>query len=137
MAKAIDLTQVEHLASRGLTLEQIALSLGIAVSTLYKRKKEELEVSEAIKRGQASGIKEVSNALFENATGGNTVAQIFYLKNRAPDDWRDVKATEHSGSVEHKHSQELSRDELFNIASTGSTRDTRQGSGSGKPKELH
>lgn len=86
---SIDNAQVEILASRGLTLEQISNSLGIATSTLCLRKSEEAELSEAIKRGRATGIKMVSNALFESAMSGNVAAQIFFLKNRAPEEWRD------------------------------------------------
>lgn len=33
----------------------------------------------------------------------DTVAAMFWLKNRRPDLWRDKQDVEHSGSVEHKH----------------------------------
>lgn len=49
----------------------------------------------------------------------DTVAGIFWLKNRRPQQWRDVKAVEHSGAVIHRHVNELSDDELAAIA-TGS-----------------
>ena len=32
---------------------------------------------------------EVENALLERAKGGDTTAQIFWLKNRRPGKWRD------------------------------------------------
>lgn len=32
----------------------------------------------------------VVDALFKNAMSGNIAAQIFWLKNRAPEEWRDV-----------------------------------------------
>jgi len=85
----IDLAQVELLASRGLSLSQISDSIGIATSTLCLRKNEDVELSEAINRGRAAGIKMVTNALFESAMAGNVAAQIFFLKNRAPEEWRD------------------------------------------------
>ena len=85
----IDIKTVEKLASRGLTQEQICLSLGISVQTMITRKKADVELMEAINRGRAQGVKEITNALFESATSGNVAAQIFYLKNRAPDTWRD------------------------------------------------
>jgi hypothetical protein len=44
---------------------------------------------EAIDRGRVQGLTEIANSLFESALNGNTTAQIFYLKNRSPDDWRD------------------------------------------------
>lgn len=54
---------------------------------MESRKADTAEFAEAIKRGQALGIEEVANALFENAKGGNVTAQIFYLKARAQ--WKD------------------------------------------------
>jgi len=47
---------------------------------------------DAIKRGEAMGIEEVTNALFENATvERDNTAIIFYLKNRAG--WVDKTET--------------------------------------------
>jgi hypothetical protein len=83
----LNLTEVEGLARRGLTQEQIAYSLGIAPSTLYAKKKAFSEFSEAIKRGQAKGITAVASKIYEDALAGNTVAGIFYLKARGK--WRD------------------------------------------------
>lgn len=91
------LKQAEAYASQGLTKKQIARVLGICYDTLNEKQKEFPEFSEAIKRGQAKGIAKISNALFTNASDGNTVAQIFYLKNRAPKQWRDKLDHEHSG----------------------------------------
>ncbi len=91
--------KVEAYAAQGLTQEQIARCLGISYQTLNERKKENSEFSEAIKRGQAQGVETVTNALFESAKGGNTTAQIFYLKNRDPNEWRDRKDIAHSGQL--------------------------------------
>lgn len=88
----LPLDEVEALAAQGLTHEQIALSLGVSETTLYKNKAELPEVAEAIKRGQAKGISAVTNALFESAKGGNLGAQVFYLKNRAG--WADKTETD-------------------------------------------
>jgi len=85
--KQIDLKEVERLAGLGLTQEQIAVSLGVSPRTLDNRKAESAEFAQAIKKGQASAITEVSNALFQNAMGGNVTAQIFFLKARAQ--WKD------------------------------------------------
>jgi hypothetical protein len=53
---------------------------------------ENSDFSDAIKKGEASGIGEVTNALFENATvKRDNVAIIFYLKNRAG--WVDKTET--------------------------------------------
>ena len=98
----LDIEKIEQLAAQGLTHEQIALSLGIAQSTLYKYKAADEELAEAIKRGQSKGIEVVTNALFENAKNGNLGAQVFYLKNRAR--WTDKVEQEQSGEVHHKFS---------------------------------
>lgn len=89
---AIEITEelckkAESLAAQGLTMEQIALVLGMGESTLYAKKAEYLEFLEAIKEGQAKGVAVITNKLFESGKGGNLGAQIFYLKNRAG--WKD------------------------------------------------
>lgn len=80
--------EVERMASRGLTQEQIADAIGIGLSTLMNKKNQFEEFKDAIVRGQAKGIGAVANALFNNAVDkSNVQAQMFYLKNRAK--WRD------------------------------------------------
>ena len=87
--KDIDPAKVEALAAQGLTVDQIASCLGISRSTLYSRMGSEKTVLDAIKDGRAKGIATITNALFQSGKGGNITAQIFYLKNRQPDEWRD------------------------------------------------
>ena len=84
------LKQVEKFAGQGLTQEQIGHCLGISHETFHKQKRNSSDFVEAIKRGQSKAISLVSNALFENAMSGNAVSQIFWLKNRAPDQWADT-----------------------------------------------
>jgi hypothetical protein len=81
--------QVASLAGLGLTKAQIAVSLGVHRDTLRKREHESSAFSAAIKAGQTKGIEKIANALYENALDGNTTAQIFFLKNRAPNEWKD------------------------------------------------
>lgn len=95
----------------GLTDEQIARNCGIAPCTLYEWKKKIPEIAEALKKGKAWADTEVENALFRRATGydyeevtyedgkpvkcvkkhmaPDVTAQIYWLKNRRPDLWRD------------------------------------------------
>jgi predicted transcriptional regulator len=70
------------MASRGLTVSQIADCLGISESTLYGKQNEYKEFMDAIKKGRAEVLNKVSNALFEKATQGNVTAMIYYLKIR-------------------------------------------------------
>lgn len=76
----LDINQVELLASRGLTKEQVAHNLGISLRTLLRRTKEDPAFEEAYVRGKSKGIAEISNALYKKAKEGNTTAQIFFLK---------------------------------------------------------
>ncbi len=102
----IDCKKVELLAGQGLTVKQIADCLDIGRSTLYNHMGGKAELKDAIKRGRAKGIDTVTNSLFESAKSGNVTAQIFYLKNRQPDKWRDRKDVEYSGhisqTIEHR-----------------------------------
>ncbi len=92
----IDLKQVESLAANGLTQEQIAAALGISESTLTKRKKENTDFADAIKRGKAKGIALVTNKLMESIKGGNMTAMIFFLKTQAG--WKETNIQEHTGA---------------------------------------
>lgn len=84
-----DLQKITAHAGRGLTQEQIALVLGIQPETLSRKKCQFDQIDQAIKRGNALGVSRMTNALFEAGLGGNVTAQIFYLKNRDPESWRD------------------------------------------------
>ena len=81
--------QIELLASQGLGPYQISKALGISWDTLDRNKKKNSEIAEAIKKGKAKGLAKVTNSLFNSANDGNVTAQIFYLKNRDPDNWAD------------------------------------------------
>lgn len=107
---------LEGWARDGLTDEQIAKNIGIATSTFYEWKKKELEFSEALKKGKEVIDFEVENALLKRALGyeyeeetyengiltkkvkkqvaPDTTAQIFWLKNRKPNNWKDRVETD-------------------------------------------
>lgn len=109
------LTLLEGWARDGLTDEQIAGNIGINTSTLYDWKNKFPKISEALKSGKEVVDIQVENALLKRALGyefqetrveksdkdgtkiiqtlkhipADTTAQIFWLKNRRPDKWRD------------------------------------------------
>ena len=91
MPKQIDmeplLPEIERLAGEGLTDEQIALSLGFSAKTFYRNKKRSETFREAVKRGRASSLQELSNILFTAAREGNMSAAMFLAK--AVHGWRD------------------------------------------------
>lgn len=109
------LLKIEGWARDGLIDEQIAQNIGIRATTLYEWKKRFPQFSEALKRGKEVVDRQVENALLKRALGyeyeeikekfegdiltertitkkevvADTTAQIFWLKNRKPDTWRD------------------------------------------------
>lgn len=80
---------LEGWARDGLTDEEIAKNMGVRTSTLYEWKNKYSEISEALKKGKEFADYQIENALYNSALYGNTTAQIFWLKNRRPDKWRD------------------------------------------------
>lgn len=127
------LTLLEGWARDGLTDEQIASNMGIVPSTLYVWKEKYKEISEALKRGKEVVDYQVENALLKRALGydcqetrveksddgkkviqtlkhipADTTAQIFWLKNRRPDKWRD-KPPEATGPADTTREDDLSR----------------------------
>ena len=102
---------LEGWARDGLSDEQIAHNIGIRRETLWDWKKKHDNISNSLKKGKEVVDFLVENALLKNALGfkyeenvvtrdgeiinvekfqaPNTVAQIFWLKNRKPDKWRD------------------------------------------------
>ena len=119
------LLKLEGWAHDGLTDEQIAEKIGIRRPTLYDWKKKYSDISDALKRGKEVVDRQVENALLKRALGyefkeitqeltedgmrvtkvitkqqaPDTTAQIFWLKNRKPEEWRDKKETEIKGSL--------------------------------------
>ena len=109
------LLKIEGWARDGLTDEQIAKNIGIRAATLYDWKNRFPDISEALKRGKEIVDRQVENALLKRALGyeyeevkekyeggvltertvtkkevvADTTAQIFWLKNRKSQQWRD------------------------------------------------
>ncbi|KDE96209.1 hypothetical protein CM54_04030 [Staphylococcus sp. TE8] len=131
---------IEGWSKDGLTNEQIAHNMGVHRATLHKWQKKVTDIDNALKRGKEVVDREVENALFKNAVGfhyteeqltdtgeivqvskyhkPNTTAQIFWLKNRKPNIWRDKQNIEHGGSIENNvnHYANLSEAELKKLA---------------------
>ncbi len=127
------LLKIEGWARDGLTDEQIAYNIGITRTTLYDWKNKYPDISNALKRGKEVIDRQVENALLKRALGyeyeevkqiiekdengkdrkriektikhvaPDTTAQIFWLKNRKPHEWRDKRDIEHKGSLEVKN----------------------------------
>lgn len=76
-------------ARDGLKDEQIAHNIGIRRTTLYDWKNKYPDINDALKKGKEIVDYEVENALLKRAKQGDVTAQIFWLKNRRPEKWRD------------------------------------------------
>lgn len=89
-----NLLLLEGWARDGLTDEQIAKNMGISAKTLWDWKNKHSNICNALKKGKEVVDYEVENALLSSALEGNTTAQIFWLKNRRPEKWRDKQKEE-------------------------------------------
>lgn len=109
------LLKIEGWARDGLIDVEIAKMMEINPDTLYGWKKKFPQIAEALKKGKDVVDRQVENALLKRALGyeyeevkkvyegdklkektitkkmvvPDTTAQIFWLKNRKPDKWRD------------------------------------------------
>ena len=81
------LAEAEECGALGLNLEQTSWNLGINPSTLYRNKVKSGALQSALTRGQARGIRNMTGCLRDQAESGNTHDTMFYLKNRAADQW--------------------------------------------------
>jgi transcriptional regulator with XRE-family HTH domain len=115
------LIKIEGWARDGLTDEQVASNIGVSRSTLNEWKNKYSVISDTLKRGKEIIDRQVENALLKRALGysyeevtyendvevkrvrkevvPDTTAQIFWLKNRKPEEWRDKQNIEHSGET--------------------------------------
>ena len=106
---------LEDWARQGLFDAQIAKNMGIGEATLYRYKANHPEIKEALRKGKEVVDIEVENAMLKRALGytvriveqkidkfgdvhecvrdvhipGDVTAQIFWLKNRRRQQWRD------------------------------------------------
>lgn len=94
------LVLIEGWARDGLTDEQIASNLDISTSTLYEYKNKYSEFSESLKKGKEVVDYQVENALLKNALEGNVTAQIYWLNNRKPKQWKNKRENIESNSEE-------------------------------------
>jgi DNA-binding CsgD family transcriptional regulator len=78
----LDLNEIEVLAGRGLTEQEICQCIGISRVTLYRRKRDAAAVEEAIQRGRAKAHAVVANVLFELCKEKNLGAVIWFEKTR-------------------------------------------------------
>lgn len=124
---------LEGWARDGLTYEQIAHNMGIGLTTLKEWRQKQPTIQSALKKGKEVVDIEVENALLKRALGytitiveqkldkegcvhtlekdvhvpGDTTAQIFWLKNRRKQQWRDKVEYENTGENKNGVMDEL------------------------------
>lgn len=117
---------LEDWARQGLFDAQIAKNMGISEATLYRYKANHPEIKEALRKGKEVVDIEVENAMLKRALGytitineqkvdkdgcvhdlkrdvhipGDVTAQIFWLKNRRRQQWRDKVEVEKAETVQ-------------------------------------
>ena len=75
------LEKIEHHAARGLSQKQICDALGFSETWWHAKKAEYSELGESYKKGSASGLADVTNALYENAMSGFIYCSFPLLRN--------------------------------------------------------
>lgn len=83
------LQEIADWVRNGASDREIAQRLNIGKSSFYGFRREFSEFSDILKKTRDAVDGEVENALLQSALNGNTTAQIFWLKNRRPKQWRD------------------------------------------------
>ena len=79
------------LFAAGWTQDDIASALGIRRQTIFYAVKKDPVYALAVHKAIDTKDAEVEAALFQSAVHSkNVIAQIFWLKNRHPEKWRDV-----------------------------------------------
>lgn len=84
---------VEKMASRGLTNQEIARCLGIAYDTFYAKKRQYKQFSDAIKTGRAKGALQITNKLYQRALEGDFQCMNKVI-NRLSPEWRENQIVE-------------------------------------------
>jgi hypothetical protein len=95
----VNRTLLSGWARNGLTDKQMCENMGISKDTFYKWKRENSDFADLLKENKDYADTQVENALYKAAMEGNTTAQIFWLKNRRRDNWRDKQDVEVSGDI--------------------------------------
>lgn len=120
------LLKIEGWARDGLTDEQVANNMGVNKATLYRWKEKYCDICDSLKKGKDVVDRQVENALLRRALGyeynevkekyeygkitertvtkkevvPDVTAQIFWLKNRKPEKWRDKPEYEDHSAID-------------------------------------
>ena len=93
----LDPAKVEALAALQCTFDEIASGLGVSTDTLDRRRAENPEIAEAIKKGREEGTRSLRRLQWEAAEKGNVTMQIWLGKQWLKQS--DKHEHEHKGDV--------------------------------------
>lgn len=124
--------QAAKLCAQGATDKEVAEYLEVSDRTIYRWKAQYPKFCQALKTAKDIADDRVERSLYNRAVGysfesekvfqfqgeicradvvehvpPDVTAAIFWLKNRKPEQWRDVKALEHSGKLILTHEDAL------------------------------
>ncbi len=75
------------------------------------------EVTKELIEDEETGISELKvTKIVTKEVAPDTTAQIFWLKNRKPEEWRDKKDVKHEGNINNPY-ENLTKEQLLKIAS--------------------
>jgi transposase-like protein len=85
---------------QGRSLTSFAGSIEVSRNAVYEWIRTHREFGDAVARAQSCRVTWLEDKLLRSKKGAETTAAIFALRNAAPDEWRDMKYTEHKHSVQ-------------------------------------
>lgn len=88
-----DREEIMAMSGYGMPFAEIAAVKKCKVDTLRKHCQEELD------RGSSIAVAQMAESLFKTGKKGNVTAQIFFLCNRAPEQWQNVNKVRHEGEM--------------------------------------
>ena len=112
----------------GHTELELAGLLGVSNKTMWSWKIKHKEFATAIKNGKPPAVERVALSLYQRALGydhngkhypADVTACIFYLKNRAPEEWRDRQEQRHMVVQDNRTAAEILADLQREMAEMG------------------
>jgi hypothetical protein len=93
------LEEIKAWCRNGIIEKDIARRLKIGLTTLNEYKIKFPDFAAALKEDKDFADNAVESALYQKALKGDVTAQIFWLKNRRPSQWKDRRDSDDSSDI--------------------------------------